>query len=95
MSMAAPIPWNERAAISHSALRAAPHKSEPTVKKILVHVLGLTLVPLHEDAVEMTPEIKELVERREQARKEKRWDEADAIRDKLKALGFEVQDKKL
>lgn len=36
--------------------------------------------------------IKEMLEIRENARKEKNWKEADAIRDELSKLGFEIQD---
>jgi cysteinyl-tRNA synthetase len=45
------------------------------------------------DEVVVTPEIQELLDRREQYRKEKNWAEADAIRDQLKNLGYEVKDK--
>jgi len=34
----------------------------------------------------------ELLKRREQARKEKKWDVADTIRDEIECLGFEIQD---
>jgi cysteinyl-tRNA synthetase len=33
-----------------------------------------------------------LVARRQQARKEKRWQEADALRAEIRAAGFEVED---
>ena len=35
----------------------------------------------------MTPEIQKLIEKREQARKDKNWALADEIRDKLTKLG--------
>lgn len=63
------------------------------VKHFLQNVLGLTLAPLKE--MQVTPEIEELLQKREQARKEKNWGLADSIRDQLKELGYEVQDKKL
>jgi cysteinyl-tRNA synthetase len=66
-----------------------------SVKYFLVEVCGLTFAPLPEQEVEITPEIAELIAKREAARKEKRWEEADAIRDELKKLGYEVFDKKL
>lgn len=69
--------------------------SKQQVKVFLMQVLGLTLQPLPEKEVVMTPEIKELLEQREQARAEKNWKLADEIRDKLGKLGVDVQDKKL
>lgn len=65
------------------------------VKAFLVHILGLSLQPLPEKAVELTPEITTLIEAREKARAEKNWALADALREQLKALGYEAQDKKL
>ncbi len=65
------------------------------VKQILHTVLGLSLVPLVEKQLEITPEIQKLLDEREQARTQKDWARADAIRDQLQALGFAVQDKKL
>ncbi len=41
---------------------------------------------------EVSAEIKELVDKRQQARKDKNWKEADAIRDKLKELGYVLED---
>jgi cysteinyl-tRNA synthetase len=63
-------------------------------KAFLNQVLGLTLEPIEEE-VQITPEIEELIQKREQARKEKNWELADQIREELKKLGFEVQDKKI
>jgi cysteinyl-tRNA synthetase len=65
------------------------------VKYFLIHVMGLTLEPLAEKVVEITPEIQMLLDARLQARVDKQWMLADELRDQLKALGFEVQDKKL
>lgn len=64
------------------------------VKRFLQQVLGLNLSSF-EDIVELTPEIQKLIEKREAARNEKNWARADEIRDELKTLGFEVQDKKV
>lgn len=66
-----------------------------SVKSFLQEVLGLTFAPLAEECVEITPHIKELLEKREKARAEKNWAVADKIRDELEALGYKVQDKKL
>jgi len=65
------------------------------VKLFIQSVLGLTLEPLSEKKVEVTPEIQELIDERVQARAEKNWARADELREKLKELGVEVQDKKL
>jgi cysteinyl-tRNA synthetase len=65
------------------------------VKYILQKILGLTLVPLPEKVVEITPEIQKLFEEREHARMTKNWKRADEIRDQLVQLGIEVQDKKI
>ncbi len=63
------------------------------VKALFTQVLGLTCAPLTEEVV--TPEIEALLAEREEARVAKDWARADAIRDKLKALGYKAQDKKL
>lgn len=61
---------------------------------ILNTLLGLTFKQL-EKATVITPEIQELINQREQARLEKNWAKADALRDQLKALGVELQDSKI
>jgi cysteinyl-tRNA synthetase len=65
------------------------------VKQFLQEVLGLILVPLPEEEVEITPEIQKLIDERNQARKNKDWTKADAIRDQLLALGIELKDQKM
>lgn len=65
------------------------------VKYFIVNVLGLTLAPILEKSVEITPQIQKLLEDREQARLEKNWKLADEIRDQLQKLGIEIQDKKI
>lgn len=64
------------------------------VYALLTQVFGLTLEPLPEKQVAITPEIQQLLDERELARKERNWKRSDEIRDQLKAIGFEVQDKK-
>lgn len=64
------------------------------VKQFLQEILGLTLEPLAEKTVEITPEIQQLLEAREKARIEKDWAKADQIRDQLIAMGVELKDKK-
>lgn len=65
------------------------------VKAFLQNVLGLTLQPLPEATVDITPETQKLIDERKQARAQKDWARADALRDQLKELGVDVQDKKL
>lgn len=57
-------------------------------------VLGLNL-RIYKSANEQIPEeIKELMAKREQLRKEGKYEEADKIRDEIKSLGFDVSDVK-
>jgi cysteinyl-tRNA synthetase len=65
------------------------------VASILRHVLGLTLEPLAQDVVAITPEIQALIDARENARIVKDWKRADELRSQLEKLGITVQDKKL
>ncbi|MBA3954456.1 cysteine--tRNA ligase [Candidatus Dependentiae bacterium] len=65
------------------------------IKTILVEVLGLTLEPLGEKEVVITAEMQQLIRERQNAREAKNWALADSLRDKLKELGYDLQDKKL
>ncbi|NLV35283.1 MAG: cysteine--tRNA ligase [Clostridiaceae bacterium] len=60
------------------------------------NVLGLDFANIaqkHEDeASELSPEIEELVNIRQQARKDKNWKLADEIRDKLNGMGIQLED---
>ena len=60
------------------------------------HVLGLNFAEadenLSEEATESNPEIEELISRRQEARKEKNWKLADEIRDKINAMGWQMED---
>lgn len=49
--------------------------------------------PIKDEEKEITPEIQELINKRNGFRKEKNWAEADRIRDELKNLGYEIKDK--
>lgn len=64
------------------------------VRNLLQQVLGLSCAPLAEKEVAVSPEIAELLARREAARAAKDWATADALRDQLTALGYVVQDTK-
>jgi cysteinyl-tRNA synthetase len=65
------------------------------VKNILMNVLGLTLQPLPVQKVELTPEIQELINERNKARREKNWARSDELRDQLKAMGVDLHDEKI
>lgn len=65
------------------------------VKAFLQGILGLTLQELPEKEMVVTPEVERLMQEREKARAEKNWKLADELRDQLKALGYEMQDKKM
>jgi len=53
-------------------------------------VFGLDL--LKKEELDVTTEIKKLITEREQARKNKDWQKSDEIRDKIKSLGYVVED---
>jgi cysteinyl-tRNA synthetase len=69
---------------------------EPATKKATVLLfdqvfgLGLSEWQLEESAVPV--EILALAEQRQQARAEKRWQDADRLRDQIKAAGYELED---
>jgi len=65
------------------------------IKKIITDILGLNLVLIEKNKIQITSEIQQLIDQREEARKAKDWNKSDEIRDKLKMLGYEIQDKKL
>jgi cysteinyl-tRNA synthetase len=64
------------------------------VKSFLTGILGLTLIPIPEKQVEMSPEIERLLQEREQARVAQDWATSDSLRARLQELGYTVQDKK-
>lgn len=65
------------------------------VKYILMNVLGLTLQPLPEQTIVLTPEMEVLIAERNKARREKNWKRSDELRDQLKAMGVDVHDERL
>jgi len=65
-----------------------------SIKYLLQTVLGLTLEPLPEQEHVITEQAQALIEQRDQARATGDWKLADQLRDQLKELGVEVQDKK-
>ena len=55
-------------------------------------VLGLRLADQAKIKVKIPEEIKKLLEKREALRSQKRWQEADKIRKKIKKLGWQIED---
>lgn len=55
-------------------------------------VLGLNLENLRDKALELSDDIKIILDKREEVRKKKDWAESDRLRDKLIALGVDIQD---
>jgi cysteinyl-tRNA synthetase len=55
-------------------------------------VLGLGLADWEPAERSVPAEIALLVEEREQLRAERRWAEADALRDRVREAGFEIED---
>ncbi|MFH1801253.1 MAG: cysteine--tRNA ligase [archaeon] len=60
-----------------------------TIKKI-DEVFGLDL--LKKEKIEISAEIKKLVEEREKVRAEKNWEKADELREKIKRKGYSIDD---
>jgi cysteinyl-tRNA synthetase len=59
----------------------------------MTSVFNLSLVPEAAGSSELTESLVEyLIELRDEARKEKAFDRADAIRDRLQSLGVSVED---
>jgi cysteinyl-tRNA synthetase len=56
-------------------------------------VLGLRLADWQADAFEIPADVAALAERREQARAVKDWSQADLLRERLKAAGWQVEDR--
>ena len=75
-------------------LKAMGPNEKALIKGIFSEVLGLDLVPEEKAEVVITAEIQELLDQREQARNDRDWAKSDELRDALKGLGFDVQDKK-
>ncbi len=72
-----------------SGANAAVARAAKDALMELADILGLLS---GQEGEEIAPEIMELVEKRRQARADKNWAEADAVRDSLKELGYAVED---
>jgi cysteinyl-tRNA synthetase len=55
-------------------------------------ILGFKLANYKSKEIELPEEVQKLLEKRETLRKEKKWEEADKIRDEVIKLGFKVED---
>jgi cysteinyl-tRNA synthetase len=55
-------------------------------------VLGLRLAEWEPPKEIVSDEVLALVQQREQARAEKRWQDADTLRDQIVAAGYEIED---
>lgn len=69
--------------------------SASTKKATLIEfdrVLGLGIAEWQPTEEILPDEVEKLVEKRNQARKEKRWQDADAVREEIRALGYEIED---
>jgi len=80
----------------NSSIRPETNISKETIifcsdlLKELAGVLGILRKVKDDDTID--PEIQELIDKRQQARKEKNWKLADEIRDKLKEMGIILED---
>jgi cysteinyl-tRNA synthetase len=84
----------EAFAITHELLKSDLSKKDKYATVISFdEVLGLQLADLREEAEEEAPaEVQKLLQEREQLRAHKQFIQADAIRDKIEQLGYEVYD---
>ena len=55
-------------------------------------VLGLDIENWNPKKLDIPEEVEKLVKERSRARKEKRWEEADEIREKISSLGYNIKD---
>lgn len=78
----------------HADQLAAQPAQAATVRTIFTTILGLPLQQVATKEIKITPEIQQLIDQRTQARAEKNWQKADELRDELRKLGVEIQDKK-
>jgi len=69
-----------------------PDSTKKATIGLFDHVLGLGLLSWKPVEEQIPPEILSLVEQRQLARQEKRWQDADRLRNEVQAAGFEVED---
>ncbi|HEY2657324.1 MAG TPA: DALR domain-containing protein, partial [Solirubrobacteraceae bacterium] len=75
-------------------VREANRSAEPVGDADLREMLGVLALDnlLDVEAVAAPPEAAELLERRQAARADRDWAEADRLRDELRSLGWEIRD---
>jgi len=80
--------------VFHAALDDLSFDSKKKLKLLekFDSVLGLNILEMKEERVSIPAEVKKLIERREDARNNKLWEEADIIRAMIKELGFTIKD---
>jgi cysteinyl-tRNA synthetase len=64
----------------------------PEVLRQMLELVGLSTLTQPDEGVEADPEAEELMREREEARAAKDFERADAIRERLAELGWEVRD---
>ncbi|UCG24277.1 MAG: cysteine--tRNA ligase [Chloroflexota bacterium] len=69
-----------------------PSSAKRATVEVFDQVLGLRLAEWEEPEERIPQQVLALVERRQLARVEKRWSDADTLRDEIAAAGFEVRD---
>lgn len=61
---------------------------------LMDELLGIGLKDIKEEALELPDEVKDLIAKRDEARKNKDYKSSDELRDKIEALGYKVKDSK-
>ncbi len=74
------------------ARSSLPKTTKKATLLLFDRVLGLRLADWRPPQEEIPAEILRLVEARQQARREKRWQDADALRAQVQEAGFEIED---
>jgi cysteinyl-tRNA synthetase len=69
-----------------------PSSSKKATMDVFDQVLGLGLASWSPPEESVPQSVMALVSQRQQARAEKRWSDADALRDEIAAAGYEVRD---
>ncbi len=69
----------------------SPKKKIKLLEKI-DQVLGLKINEIEETTVLTPPEVEKLIEARERFRKNKMWEEADILRERIKEKGYSIKD---
>ena len=69
----------------------APSKKKATLLEF-DKVLGLDIENWNPEKLDIPAEVEKLVQERSRARKEKLWEKADEIREKISSLGYNIKD---